>query len=360
MIVNGQAYRTVWMEDGVVKIINQVLLPHRFGIVDLPDHRATAQAIREMWVRGAGAIGATGGYGMAQVALEAPDGDGFAGYVAQGAATLRGTRPTAQNLFYAIDRVLAAVSTAPDQATARRAAVDEAEAIAGEDAAACEAIGRFGSALIPDGSRVLTHCNAGWLAFVDWGSALAPVYSAHRAGKRVFVYADETRPRLQGAGLTAWELMNEGVPAAVLADNAAAHLMALGEIDLVIVGSDRIAANGDVANKIGTLEKAIVAHELGIPFYVAAPISTIDRDCASGTMIPIEERSADEVLYISGLLDDGGLGRVRVAPAGTQVRNPAFDVTPARFIKGIITQRGIFEPQRILEALYQATEVTPA
>ncbi|PWH18431.1 MAG: S-methyl-5-thioribose-1-phosphate isomerase [Ardenticatenia bacterium] len=351
MIVNGTAYRTVWMEGNTVYMINQLRLPHAFEIVALPDHRATAVAIRDMWVRGAGAIGAAAGYAMAQVALEAPDGDGFLAYVHQGAAIIRATRPTAQDLFYAVDRVLAAIEKAPDISTARQAAVRSAQALADENAAAGEAIGRYGASLLPDGCRVLTHCNAGWLAFVDWGSALAPIYAAHRAGKRLFVYADETRPRGQGAQLTAWELANEGIPHTIIADNAAGFFMQRREVDLCIVGSDRIAANGDIANKIGTYEKAVVAHELGIPFYVAAPTSTIDPACPSGEHIPIEERSPDEVLYAEGLLDDGQMGRVRIAPSGSTARNPAFDVTPARYITAIITERGIFKPEHILRAL---------
>ncbi len=351
MIVNGIAYRTVWMEGNTVYMINQLRLPHAFEIVALPDHRATATAIRDMWVRGAGAIGAAAGYAMAQVALEAPNGAGFINYVQQGAATIRATRPTAQDLFYAVDRVLAAIEKAPDISTARQSAVHSAQALADENAAAGEAIGRHGAPLLPDGCRVLTHCNAGWLAFVDWGSALAPIYAAHRTGKRLFVYADETRPRSQGAKLTAWELANEGVPHALIADNAAGFFMQRGEVDLCIVGSDRIAANGDIANKIGTYEKAVVAHELGIPFYVAAPTSTIDPTCPSGEHIPIEERSPDEVLYAEGLLDDGQLGRVRIAPSRSAARNPAFDVTPARYITAIITERGIFRPEDILHAL---------
>ncbi len=356
MIVNGTAYRTVWMEGATVRMINQLLLPHAFEIVDLPDHRATAVAIRDMWVRGAGAIGAAAGYAMAQVALEAPDGNGFSAYVQQGADTIKGTRPTAQDLFYAVNKVLAAIEGTQGIAEARLAAVKAAQALADENAAAGEAIGRYGAPLLKDGCRVLTHCNAGWLAFVDWGSALAPIYAAKREGRRLFVYADETRPRSQGAKLTAWELANDGIPHAVIVDNAAGFFMQRGEIDLCIVGTDRVAANGDIANKIGTYEKAVVAHELGIPFYVAAPTSTIDPDCPTEADIPIEERSQDEVLYVHGQLDNGEMGRVRIAPSASGARNPAFDVTPARYVAAIITEHGIFEPQRILEALKGSKE----
>jgi len=344
MNVNGVHYRTVWMEGAVVKMINQPLIP-RFEIIELPSHRDTAEAIRTMVVRGAGAIGAAAGYGMAQVALEAPDGAGFMDYIERGAETLRHTRPTAQNLFYAIEKVLAAIRNADSVARARRAAVEMAEEMADENAAAGEAIGRYGATLIRDGMCVLTHCNAGWLAFVDWGSALAPVYMAARQGKEVFVYADETRPRCQGAQLTAWELQGEGIAHAIIADNAAGYLMRRGEVDMVIVGTDRIAANGDVANKIGTYEKALCAAANDVPFYVAAPTSTIDAACPTGDDIPIEERSQDEVLYITGWDERGELCRVRLAHEGAQARNPAFDVTPARYITAIITEHGIHLPR---------------
>jgi S-methyl-5-thioribose-1-phosphate isomerase len=258
---------------------------------------------------------------------------------------LRHTRPTAQNLFYAVDKVLSAICVAGSPSAARIAARQVAEGMAYENAAAGEAIGRHGAALIHDGMRILTHCNAGWLAFVDWGSALAPIYAAARQGKRLFVFADETRPRCQGAQLTAWELEGEGIPHVIIADNAAGYLMRRGEVDMVIVGTDRIAANGDVANKIGTYEKAVCAAANDIPFYVAAPTSTIDPACPSGDDIPIEERSPDEVLYFSGRNEEGELCRVRLAHKGAQARNPAFDVTPARYVTAIITECGIHSPQ---------------
>jgi len=295
MRVDGIHYRTVELEGSEVLLIDQPLLPHQFGIARMRDHRETARAIHTMVVRGAGAIGATAGYGMAQAALEAPD-EGFADYLAAAAGTLRGTRPTAQNLFYAVQRVLEAVEPDVERpAHAREAAVAEARAIADDDASCCEAIGEHGRALLADGARVSTHCNAGWLAFVDWGSALSPVYAAHRAGARVHVWVDETRPRSQGARLTAWELGQEGISHSVIADNATGWLMSRGEVDVVIVGSDRIAANGDVANKIGTYSSAVVAAAHGIPFYVAAPTTTIDPGSPTGEHIPIEERYGDEV-----------------------------------------------------------------
>lgn len=343
MKVNGTPTRTVWWQDGRVHLINQPLLPHRFETVALENHHQTAEAIQTMVVRGAGAIGATGGFAMAQAVLAAPD-DGFHAAVAEAANVVANTRPTAQNLFYAINRVVKAVEAEGDHiARAREAALACAQDIADDDAACCEAIGQNGLPLIKQGARISTHCNAGWLAFVDWGSAISPIYAAHRAGRNPFVWVDETRPRSQGARLTAWELAQEGVAHAVIPDNAAGHYMQRKEIDMVIVGSDRIAANGDVANKIGTYSSAVVARANNIPFYVAAPTTTIDPDCPTGAEIPIEERSEDEVLYTWGWSDDGVFQRVRTAPAASSARNPAFDVTPAELVAGIITEKGIVE-----------------
>lgn len=343
MLVQGKYYRTVWLEGQQVKMIDQTLLPHKFEIITLDDHKQTAEAIKIMKIRGAGAIGATAGYAMAQAALEASGdiSDNIDSYISEAAALIRSTRPTAQNLFYAVNRVLEAIKKAGSIDEKKKAAVDEAQKIADEDAAACKAIGEHGQSLIKSGMRIGTHCNAGWLAFVDWGSALSPIYAAKRAGKDVFVYADETRPRGQGASLTAWELQQEGIPFAVIADNATYIHMARGDINMFITGSDRIAANGDVANKIGTYGKAIAARHHGIPFYVAAPTSTIDRDCPSGEAIPIEERSEDEVLFATGRDEQGNVKRVRVTPEGAKARNYAFDVTPASLISGIITEKGI-------------------
>ncbi|TSA54846.1 MAG: S-methyl-5-thioribose-1-phosphate isomerase [Dehalococcoidia bacterium] len=346
MKVNGKHYRTIWMEGRVVKTIEQRLLPHKFEIVDLSDHRSTAVAINTMVIRGAGAIGAAAAYGMAQIALEAPALD-FWDYVNQGAETIKRTRPTAQNLFYAVDKVFNAMQAASGIQQARDIAQEMAQQIADDDAAACQSIGNYGAELIKDGARILTHCNAGWLAFVDWGSALSPIYVAARQGKRVFVYVDETRPLCQGARLTAWELHGEGIEHVIIADNAAGHFMRHGDIDLVITGSDRIAANGDVANKIGTYEKAVLAHENGIPFYVAAPSSTIDLNCPGGDAIPIEERSEEEVLTAFGLTKDGISTSVLISYTGAHARNPAFDVTPAHYVTRIITEAGIQIPHRI-------------
>ena len=343
MRVDGTPTRTVWMEGTVVRMIDQPRLPHSFQIADLTDYHQTAQAISTMIVRGAGAIGATGAYGIAQAALQAPD-EGFHQFMADAAQTMANTRPTAQNLFYGIRHVMTAIEEAGSNlAHARQAAVAAAQAVADDDAACCEAIGQHGEALIPQEATISTHCNAGWLAFVDWGSAISPIYAAHRAGKRVHVLVDETRPRGQGARLTAWELGQEGVSHAIIADNATGWLMQRGEIDLVIVGSDRIAANGDVANKIGTYSSAVCARDNNIPFYVAAPTTTIDPDCPSGSDIPIEERSGEEVRYTWGWSDDGQFTRVRTTPESSPVRNPAFDVTPASLVAGIITEKGVVE-----------------
>lgn len=341
MKVDGTPYRTVWMDGSVVRMINQHLIPHRFEIMDLGDYHQTAKAITVMNVRGAGAIGATAGFAMAQAALAAGD-SSFHADMAQAAKVVQATRPTAQNLFYAVRRVLKAIEAqGSDIAKARQAAVAEAQDIADDDAACCEAIGQHGAPLVPENARVSTHCNAGWLAFVDWGSALSPVYVAHRQGKKPFVFVDETRPRSQGARLTAWELAKEGVPHAVICDNATGHYLRTGQIDMVIVGSDRIAANGDVANKIGTYTSALAAKAAGVPFYVAAPTTTIDPDCPSGDDIPIEERDQDEVRYTWGWSDEGVFTRVRTVPEESSARNPAFDVTPAELVAGIITEKGV-------------------
>lgn len=343
MKVNGKDYRTAWMEDSSVFLIEQNLLPFDFKIYEARGYLDTCDAIKTMVVRGAGAIGATAGFAMAQAFLEATNED-FWKYVENAKKKIEGTRPTAQNLFYATNRVYRAAKCSGKP---RSTAIEEAQKIADEDALNCKKIGEYGNELIKDGFNIETHCNAGWLAFVDYGSALSPVYVAHRTGKKVFVYADETRPRSQGARLTAWELQNEGVPHAIVPDNAGAHLMSKGKVDMMIVGADRIARNGDVANKIGTFEKAIVAKEFGVPFYVAAPTSTFDLNCVSGKDIPIEERDEDEVLYQAGPDKDGELTKVLVCSPGSKAINPAFDVTPAEYIEGIITEKGIIKPDEI-------------
>jgi methylthioribose-1-phosphate isomerase len=352
MLVNGTHYRTVWMEGGLVKLIDQRQLPFAFEILSLQTYQETAEAIREMAVRGAGAIGVAAGFGMAQACLAAPA-DAFESELSRAARVLRSTRPTAWNLFYAVDRVAESVTSIRDAAAARARAVAVAQAIADEDAQAGERIGELGQALLPSGGVVLTHCNAGWLAFADWGTALAPVYRAHREGKRISVYVTETRPRAQGAKLTAWELAQEGVPYTLIPDTAAGSALRQGLVDCVLVGADRIAANGDVANKIGTYQLAVLAKTHRIPFYVAAPTTTIDMSCPSGERIPIEERADDEVIWTGGITPQGRPERVRISPEGTPVRNWAFDVTPAGFVTGLLTERGLIRahPQAIAELM---------
>jgi len=325
------------MENATVFYIEQNLLPFEFTIRRVEDYQACCVAIREMQIRGAGAIGAMAGFAMALACLNAPT-DEYVSFIRRAREDIEATRPTARNLFHATGLVFEAGLESPE------AAGEKAQEIADRDASDSRKIGEHGNALIQDHARILTHCNAGWLAFVDYGTALSPIYIAYKSGKKVFVYADETRPRSQGARLTAWELHNEGVPHLIIPDNAGAFLMSQGKVDLVITGADRIAVNGDVANKIGTLEKAIVANEYGVPFYVAAPTSTFDPDCPSGKDIIIEERSEEEVLFQEGLADDGAIRRILVCSPGSHAFNPAFDVTPARLITGIITEKGIIKP----------------
>ena len=336
MNVNGIDYRTVWMEGRSVFMIEQNLLPFEFRIHECRNYHETCNAIKKMIIRGAGAIGAAAGYAMAQAAYEAEN-DQREHFLSKAKTEIESTRPTARNLFYAVERVYAAALVS------RENALNEARAVADEDAMASRKIGEYGSELVKDGFSIATHCNAGWLAFVDYGTALSPVYFSHKQGKKIFVYADETRPRGQGARLTAWELNNAGIPHAIIPDNATAWFMAQGKIDIMIVGADRIAKNGDTANKIGTLEKAIAAKHFGIPFYVAAPTSTFDNNCPDGNHIPIEERSQDEVLYQEGITDDGRKEKILVCSPGSHALNPAFDVTPAELITGFITEKGILQ-----------------
>lgn len=337
---SGKHYHTIWFQSTSVFMIDQNALPFNFRIIEAKNCRETCEAILNMTTRGAGAIGAAAGFAMAQAFLEAGT-DNRDTFVREAKKQIESTRPTARNLFYATDAVYRAgmVST--------EAAVAEAQRLAEENVADALKIGEYGNTLIREGARILTHCNAGWLGFVDWGSALAPVYVAHRSGKKLFVYADETRPRSQGARLTAWELAQEGVPHSIVPDNAGAFLMSNGLIDLVITGADRIAANGDTANKIGTFEKAILAKEFGIPFYIAAPLSTFDFSIRNGSGIIIENRSEDEVHYIEGPDQEGVVRRIRVTAPGASALNPAFDVTPASYISAFITDKGIFTPSQL-------------
>ncbi len=340
MKVNGNDYRTVWMEGSTVCFIEQNLLPFEFRIYRSDNYLETSKAIKSMKIRGAGAIGAAAGFAMAQAFAEAPENE-LQEFVYRAKQSIYTTRPTARNLYYAVDRVF---NKALNSIDPQREALKEAHKIAEEDALSSLRIGKFGEELIQDKSRILTHCNAGWLAFVDHGTALSPVYNAFHHGKDVFVYVDETKPRGQGAKLTAWELQQVGIPYKIIPDNAAAHLMSLGQIDFVIVGADRIAVNGDVANKIGTLSRAIAAREYNIPFYVAAPLSTFDIDCIQGSDIIIEERPQEEVLFTSGITINGKLTSVLSSAPGSSAYNPAFDITPAKFITAIITDKGIIQP----------------
>ena len=345
MRVHGTPTRTIWplADCSGIEIIDQTRLPHRYELKRLATWQEAAEAIGVMRVRGAPLIGATAAYGLA-LAANADTGDAALNAVAAG---LIETRPTAVNLRWAVERMLAKLlPLAPTQR--RDAAWAEAAAICDEDVAQNQAIGRHGLELIRAIQQrkggpvnVMTHCNAGWLATVDWGTAIAPIYAAFDAGIAVDVWVSETRPRNQGAALTAWELNQHGVPHTLIADNAAGHLMQKGEVDLVIVGADRVAANGDVANKIGTYLKALAAQDNGVPFYVAVPGPTVDFRLASGAGIPIEQRSAREVTHITGLDPDGELAEVRLTPDGSPAANPAFDVTPARLVTGLITERGV-------------------
>ncbi|NQU33621.1 MAG: S-methyl-5-thioribose-1-phosphate isomerase [Bacteroidetes bacterium] len=335
MIVNDKLYQTVWIEGTSVFMIQQNLLPFKFEIHECKTYWDTCMAITDMTIRGAGAIGAAAGYSMAQAFLQFRDDPEKAIRVREARQDIENTRPTARNLFYAVERVYHAGLISPESAMV------EAQKVAQKDSADSKRIGELGSDLFKKKANILTHCNAGWLAFVDYGTALAPIYLAAKQGKEVFVYVDETRPRNQGGKLTAWELYNNGIAHVIIPDNAAATLMSQGKIDMVIVGADRIAANGDVANKIGTLGRAILAKEFNIPFYVAAPTSTIDIDCATGKEIPIEERDQEEVLYQSGIDKNENPVQVLVCSPGSKALNLAFDVTPAKYITGIITEKGI-------------------
>lgn len=316
-------YRAVWMEGDKVVMIDQRAIPDHFHLVEFSLVEGVARAIKNMTVRGAPAIGVAAAYGMSLAALNGQD-------LAASAKLLKAQRPTAFDLFYAVDHMLELLSKGEEPI---KAADDYADSIVQR----CKRIGEQGEGLIADGSKVMTHCNAGALATVDYGTALAPIRVAWGLGKRFFVYVSETRPRLQGMKLTAYELMNEGIPHSIIVDGASGHFMRKG-VDLVIVGADRIAANGDFANKVGTYEKAVLAKELGIPFYVAAPISTFDFALESGNGIVIEDRGEEEVIFMEGK---------RMAPEGSGALNPSFDVTPSKYVRGFITEAGVLSPRDI-------------
>src|SRR5690348_769385 len=351
MNIDGKPARTIWLEAdaGSVGIIDQTQLPHRFATLRLATLADAAHAIKSMQVRGAPLIGATAAYGLSLALRE----DASDEALERAYAILLATRPTAINLKWALDEVGAAVRNRP-RAVRAAAALKRAQEIAEDDVAINQAIGRNGLKIIEEIAarkktrvNVLTHCNAGWLATVDWGTATAPIYMAHDKGIDLHVYADETRPRNQGASLTAWELGKHGVPHTVIPDNTGGHLMQHGMVDLVIVGTDRVTAQGDVCNKIGTYLKALAAHDNNVPFYVALPSPTIDFTVSDGLAeIPIEEREPEEVATVTGKTADGRIERVRVVPEDTSVANYGFDVTPARLVSGLITERGVLAASR--------------
>ena len=360
MKVEGQPYRTIWLGDdgSAVEIIDQTRLPFEFVTVKMETLEDAAHAIRAMQVRGAPLIGATAAYGMALAVKDDASDEGLGNAY----AVLYETRPTAVNLRWALDDLRGLLTPMPTEQR-REAAYARAAEICDEDVEMCASLGEYGRGVIediwtakgkPDKVNILTPCNAGWLAAVDWGTALAPVYKAHDAGIPVHVWVDETRPRNQGAGLTCWELGQHGVPHTLIVDNAGGHLMQLGQVDLCITGTDRTTAAGDVCNKIGTYLKALAADDNNVPFYVGLPGPTIDWTIEDGVKdIPIEERDAYEVTRLTGMTGDGHIKTVAIAPPGSPAANYAFDVTPARLVTGLITERGVCEASKAgLAALY--------
>ncbi len=352
MNIDGVHYRTIWIDEAdKLRVIDQLRLPHSFEVATLHTFEEVQEAIGNMLVRGAGLIGVTAGYGMWLAAREILDmgiseDSKFNAAFCRAGQLLQATRPTAKNLSWAVERQIQAVTSVHGKEKsymARRTA----EAIANEDAEACRLIGEHGLEIIRrmatggNTVNILTHCNAGWLAFVDYGSALAPIYAAHDAGIPVHVWVDETRPRNQGASLTAWELARHGVPHDIITDNAGGHLMYCGQVDMVITGADRVTRRGDVANKIGTYLKALAAADNAIPFYVALPSSTFDFSLSDDRDIPIEERNPEEVLTVTGISSCGTPTTVRIGPEGSTARNWSFDVTPARLITGLLCERGL-------------------
>ena len=345
MKIEGQEYRTIWFENNIVKIIDQTKLPHKFIIKDLKTVKDAINAIKTMEVRGAPLIGATAAYGLVLSILENND----QSFLKKSSKELINSRPTAINLKWAVDRMMKKLSGINSNEILN-IALNEAKEICEEDVKFCENIGLNGLKIIEeiynkkkDTVNILTHCNAGWLATINWGTATSPIYHAHKKGISVHVWVDETRPRNQGANLTSYELNEEGVPNTIIADNAGGILMQKGDVDMCIVGTDRTLSTGDVANKIGTYLKALAAHDNKIPFYVALPSSTIDWDIKDFKDIPIEERNSDELSYVDGLDENNNIKRILIYPKKSKAMNLAFDITPAKYVTGLITEKGVCE-----------------
>jgi len=345
MQVNGKAYRTIWFENNIVKIIDQTKLPHQFIIKDLKTVKDSINAIKTMEVRGAPLIGATAAYGLVLSILEKND----QSFLKKSSEDLIASRPTAINLKWAVDRMMKKLSGI-NSSEVLKIALEEAKAIVEEDVTFCKNIGINGLKIIEeiankkkDTVNILTHCNAGWLATIDWGTATSPIYHAYQKGIKVHVWVDETRPRNQGANLTSYELNEEGIPNTIITDNAGGILMQRGQVDMCIVGTDRTLSNGDVCNKIGTYLKALAAKDNNVPFYVALPSSTIDWNIKDFKKIPIEERNSEELSYVEGLDENKNVKKVRIYPEKSKALNLAFDITPAKYVTGLITEKGVCE-----------------
>jgi methylthioribose-1-phosphate isomerase len=345
MKINGKTFRTIWFEKNLVKIIDQTKLPHTFTIKDLKNVKDCINAIKTMEVRGAPLIGATAAYGLVLSIIEKND----LSFLKKSCDDLIASRPTAINLKWAVDRMMKKLSGV-NRTDILKIALNEAKEIVEEDIGFCENIGRNGLKIIEkiydkkrDTVNILTHCNAGWLATIDWGTATSPIYHAHKKGIKVHVWVDETRPRNQGANLTSYELNEENIPNTIIADNTGGILMQRGQVDMCIVGTDRTLSNGDVCNKIGTYLKALAAKDNNIPFYVALPSSTIDWNIKDHKEIPIEERNSEELSYVEGLDKDNKLQKVLIYPQKSKAKNIAFDVTPAKYVTGLITEKGVCE-----------------
>ena len=345
MRIENKAYRTIWFEDNLVKIIDQTKLPHKFIIKDLKTVKDAINAIKTMEVRGAPLIGATAAYGLVLSIIEKND----LSFLKKSSEDLIASRPTAINLKWAVDRMMKKLSGINDNDILKKA-IDEAKAIVEEDVGFCKSIGLNGLKIIEEISKkkkdtinILTHCNAGWLATIDWGTATSPIYHAHQKGIKVHVWVDETRPRNQGANLTSYELNEEGISNTVITDNAGGILMQRGQVDMCIVGTDRTLSNGDVCNKIGTYLKALAAKDNNVPFYVALPSSTIDWNIKDHKKIPIEERNSEELSHVEGIDKNNQVTKVRIYPQKSKSMNLAFDITPAKYVTGLITEKGICE-----------------